>query len=249
MNIYHSEKKDRREIQTDDPFILDDLRQMALAPEYNSWIYSLLKLHLGQRILEIGPGIGNISAFMLKDAQILVGMEPNQYCAGVLLDQFGENPKFQLLESRLEEAHPHELRKYNFDTIVCANVLEHIANDIDAVKILKDCLVPGGKLILWVPAIPQVYGPIDAAIGHFRRYTKKTLLEVLDINEFQTTHLFYSNFVGLLGWAFNAYIKRATQQSDEQIKIFNKLVPIIANIESRISLPVGLSLIAVSSKT
>lgn len=238
----------RRHIQTDDPFILDDLRQMALAPQYNYWIYSLLKPYLGQRILEIGPGIGNITSFMIQDATMLIGIEPNKYCSEVLLHHFENNPKFELIESKLEDINLDKLRKYEFDTVVCANVLEHISDDFMAIKKIKESVVSNGRLIILVPAMPQVHGPIDDAVGHFRRYTKKSLSKVLVSNELRVTNIFYSNFVGLLGWAFNAYISRSTQQSDAQIKIFNSLVPLLSTVEKAVKLPAGLSLIAVATK-
>jgi len=50
---------DRRHLQLTESFIADDLRQMQLAPNYNNWLYSIVKPHLGKRVIEVGAGIGN----------------------------------------------------------------------------------------------------------------------------------------------------------------------------------------------
>ena len=60
-----------------------------------------------------------------------------------------------------------------FDTVIYVSVLEHIADDLREFKLAKDVLTPGGKILIFVPALPFLYSPIDANTGHIRRYTKK----------------------------------------------------------------------------
>ena len=52
-----------------------------------------------------------------------------------------------------------------------SNVLEHIEDDAAAVRRFRSVLPEGGRLVILVPALPALYGSIDEAIGHFRRYT------------------------------------------------------------------------------
>jgi len=243
-----SNQSDRRYLQTIDPFILDDLRQMQNAPNYNKWLYEVVKPFIGKRVLEIGSGIGNMSRKVIEDVDLLVGIEPNEYCANLLLDTLINEPRFIHIQKKIEDCDYEDLKKYQFDTILCMNVLEHIADDVATLKFFEKILEPGGRVVLLVPAIPQAYGPIDKAVGHFRRYTKSSIREVLGNTSMKVEILFYSNLLGLLGWLFNARISKSINQNNFQIKLFDTIVPLLSFIEDKVKSPIGLSLICVSRK-
>jgi 2-polyprenyl-3-methyl-5-hydroxy-6-metoxy-1,4-benzoquinol methylase len=240
------DNSDRRYLQIEDPFIMDDLRQMENAQNYNKWLYSLVKPYLGKRVLEIGPGIGNISRQLMENVDTLVGVEPNQFCVGILSNFFQNNPNFHLIQKTVEELSLDDLKKFAFDTILCMNVLEHIEDDASILSQFEKILEPGGRVVLLVPAFPQAYGPIDQAVGHFRRYTKSSMREVLKRTSMKIEALFYSNIIGLLGWTYNARVRKLTRQDDAQIRLFNKLVPFLSFIESKVRIPMGQSLIVVT---
>jgi 16S rRNA A1518/A1519 N6-dimethyltransferase RsmA/KsgA/DIM1 with predicted DNA glycosylase/AP lyase activity len=88
---------DRRFMQNVDPFIAEDLHQMEQADNYNKWLYDLVQPYIGKRILEIGPGIGTFSKKMISEVDLLVGVEPNQYCADQLIKNLENNAKFILI--------------------------------------------------------------------------------------------------------------------------------------------------------
>lgn len=237
---------DRRYMQMEASFIRDDLHQMESAPNYNKWLFSLVKPYLGKRILEIGPGIGNITRQIINCADVLVGVEPNQYCNDYLKNLFSGIPKFELIEKSIENCSIDELTVFDFDTIVCMNVLEHIENDISILSTFEQVLKPGGRVVLLVPAVPQAFGPIDKAVGHFRRYTKALLKNKIGNTGLKLEKLFYSNMLGLLGWLYNARIRKLTSQNDTQIRLFNNIVPVVSFLEKKLGCPVGQSLIAIS---
>ncbi|MFA5835581.1 MAG: class I SAM-dependent methyltransferase [Bellilinea sp.] len=239
-------QNDRRYIQTDDPFIMDDLRQMENAPNYNKWLHALVKPYIGKRVLEIGPGIGNISRQLIDDVDLLVVVEPNQYCSEILHRIFISAPHFSLINKGIEACEFNDFINLHFDTVLCMNVLEHIEDDVATLKLFERILEPGGRVVLLVPAFPQAYGPIDKAVGHFRRYTKRSMKENLRKTSLKNEKMFYSNILGLLGWIYNARVRKLTRQSDSQIKIFNKFVPLISFIEGKVGCPIGQSLISVS---
>jgi SAM-dependent methyltransferase len=250
MNSPAEHQLDRRFSQIEDPFVLDDLRQMEYAKNYNKWLYTLIKPYIGKRVLEIGAGVGNMSKQISVNTELLVGIEPNPYCAAILEDSFKNDSHFILLNSRVEECNIDELNSFHFDTVVCINVLEHIKKDYAVLEQFEQLLIPGGRAVILVPAIPQAYGPIDASLEHFRRYTKLSMQDCIQMsgNRFTIVSMFYSNMVGLLGWFINAHIRRSVKQNDSQIKIFDWMVPIISKIEQVISCPIGLSLIIVLEK-
>ena len=104
-------------------------------------------------------------------------------------------------------------------------------------------------MVLLVPGWPMAYGPIDLAVGHFRRYSKRMLGAALGQVELDVERIRYSNFVGAMGWLFNARVGRITKQSDRQIALFERLVPYLARIEKHLAPPVGLSIVAVARRS
>jgi 2-polyprenyl-3-methyl-5-hydroxy-6-metoxy-1,4-benzoquinol methylase len=238
----------RQQHQITDPFVLDDLRQMEFASRYNGWLYRLVQPYIGRRVLEIGPGIGNISRLVLDDVDLLVGMEPNPHCAQVLADVLGSLPAFELLTSKVEDSDWAKLGAYRFDTVLCMNVLEHVKDDQAVLAQFARVLAPGGRVVLLVPAFPQAFGPIDASVGHFRRYTKASLRAAFRSTELVIEHMLYTNMLGLLGWMVNARIRKVVKQNDTQIKVFDALVPVLSRVERIVPRPFGLSLIAAARK-
>jgi ubiquinone/menaquinone biosynthesis C-methylase UbiE len=247
LNFY-----DRQHTQTEDGFIAEDLAQMQLAPNYFNWMFSLIRPYLGKRILEIGSGIGSFTLEFLKIGDFVCGIEPNPSCVNVLKEKFAGEKRLKIISKTLEDCDPQALQSSRFDTLVCCNVLEHIEDDRQAMlgfqRILRGT---GGKIILWVPAMPCAYGSIDKAVGHFRRYSKEAIYSLMKDAGIKTFSHRYVNMLGFLGWYVNAHFQKRTKQSDSQIKFFNALVPCFSKIEQIISPPFGMSLLIVAdvSKT
>ena len=63
------------------------------------------------------------------------------------------------------------------DTIIYINVLEHIEDDLTELETVHKTLMPGGRVCIFVPALPILYSEFDKNIGHFRRYRKNDLIE------------------------------------------------------------------------
>jgi predicted SAM-dependent methyltransferase len=102
------------------------------------------------------------------------------------------------------------LRDERIDTIVCLNVLEHIAFDEAVLRAYYDLLQPGGHAIVLVPAHPSLYGPCDAALGHERRYTRVELHTKMQTAGFEVVSLDEFNRMGVPGWWVNKKLGVAT---------------------------------------
>ena len=238
---------DRRQTQLRDDFAAVDLHQMQLASRYTDWIVRQIRPHCGRRILEVGAGTGNISSRLLRHAEYVCALEPNPACFEGLRRLDGE-PGFECRPWRIEDCDLQFITTRRIDTIVCVNVLEHLQDDAQALKRLR-AMLHGvtGRLVLVVPAVPAAYGPIDAALGHYRRYSQAGLRSVLLQAGFSIESLRYSNLIGLIGWLYNARLTRRVQQSDVQIRMFDVLiVPWSSRLERLLPPPFGLSLFAVA---
>jgi len=110
--------------------------------------------------------------------------------------------------------------------------------------LLKD----GGTLLVLVPAYQNLYCSFDRELGHFRRYTKKTLGKVFKINNFHIKHSRYFNLMGILGWIFSGKILRKKTIPEGQMGLYNKLVPVFKIIDKIFLQAFGLSVIIVGNK-
>jgi 2-polyprenyl-3-methyl-5-hydroxy-6-metoxy-1,4-benzoquinol methylase len=238
---------DRRFTQTQQHFASDDLETMSEAHRYQAHVLGLFRPYIGKRVLEVGAGIGTMSRSFLDVAERVVGIEPNQACATRALAALGSHPRFELRVCHLEECDRSSLVAEHFDTVACINVLEHIEDDVSALQAFADIVEPAnGSVLVFVPAVQAAYGPLDAELGHHRRYLKGSLAKAFAAANMELVLLKYTNPIGLLGWMYNSWIKKSTAHSSQQIRLFESLVaPWALPLERLLPLPIGLSLVAV----
>lgn len=240
---------DRRHNQTQYSYAADDLETMREARRYSAHVFDIFRAHIGRRVLEIGSGIGTMTRKLAETADQVVGLEPNANCVARLQEAMRGDPRFSLLTCHLEECDRAELKAHRFDTVFCVNVLEHIRDDGEALRAFSDVIVPRGHVLTFVPAVQAAYGPMDAELGHHRRYSKATLARVYADAGLEMVALRYTNPVGLIGWMVNAHITKSTAHSLAQIRLFETFVaPWALPLERLITPPIGLSLIAIGQK-
>ncbi|HLL52144.1 MAG TPA: bifunctional glycosyltransferase/class I SAM-dependent methyltransferase [Myxococcaceae bacterium] len=222
------------------------LLRMEGAPNYNAWIGRRLREHLGRRVLEVGAGIGTITRQIESGRELLVALEVDPFYVERLKNLFRGKPHVRPYLSDVALADWESLRAERIDSIVLSNVLEHIPDDVGAVRRFGQVLQPGGKLVVLVPALPQLYGAIDQAVGHHRRYTPATLRRALEAGGFEVEQLSWMNLVGIPGWFLNARVFKRRAVPPLQLRLYDRLAPLLAEAESRVRMPVGMSLFAVA---
>lgn len=225
------------------------LDRMEGASNYNAWLGQLFREHMGRRVLEVGAGIGTITRELEGGAELLVALEVEQLYVERLRNRFRGKPHVRPYRSDVALADWEALRAERLDTIVLSNVLEHIPDDQGAVRRLGQILQPGGRLLVLVPALPLLYGALDEAVGHHRRYTPDTLRSVLEGNGFALERLEWVNLVGIPGWYLNSRLLRRRTIPKLQLAVYDRLAPLLARAEQHVELPVGLSLFAVARMT
>ena len=222
------------------------LDRMAALKNYNRWLLDRFEGHIGKRLLEVGSGTGNMTR-LLYGRDLIVATDVESAYLHILENRFRRLPTIRVARLNLETDDGKALEQYEFDTVVCFNVLEHIEHDLDAMRNLYDLLVPGGRLLLFVPADQRLFGTLDKQVGHFRRYTAKTLADVITAAGFEIRQLSYHNVFGRLGWWFNGRILKRKHMPAAQSRIFDLFVPLLRRLEPREPRN-GLSLVAVAEK-
>lgn len=223
-----------------DPWQIQQALEKAEA--YNRWLHDLLNPYVGQRVLDAGCGMGHITKLFL-DRELVVGVEIAPAFCEHLRVTFGDRPNFRLVACDLLGTEIMDLVGERVDTVLCVNVLEHLADDLLALTQFRRLLVPGGLLVLFVPAHPWLYGAHDRADGHYRRYTRHGLADLLRRAGYETQACRWVNLPGIPCWLLNKLLRRHV--SEGQCSAFDHLVPLVARVERLAPPPVGLSLLAV----
>ena len=216
---------------------------------YNHWIYENIQNFIGDNILEVGAGIGNITDFIIFRNNLTV-IDINQHYIDYLNSKysFRNESNFNALNVDIQDIKSSPLASKRFDTIICLNILEHLENDRGAVENMSYLLEPGGKLIILVPALKTLYGSIDVSFEHLRRYNKKELKSLINGQDIEIVKFYYLNFLGLLGWFINGRILKKKELPEKQTRLFDELVPFLSFAEKIIIPPLGQSLILIAQK-
>jgi len=220
---------------------------MTRAVRYFAWQGRLAAPELGRRVIEVGCGLGNFTGMLLdREAVIAVDVEPA--CIARLRERYPDRPNLHTwVGGPMSEAFA-DLARFQADSCVCFNVLEHIENDCQALRAMASVLA-GGAIVLLVPAFRSLYGPIDRNLGHHRRYSRRSLTSLAQAAGLAVRKLHYLNAPGFFAWWMNARVLRREAQSERQIELFDRyVVPWLSRLESLARPPFGQSLFAVLCK-
>ena len=133
------------------------------------------------------------------------------------------------------------------DTVVCLNVLEHVEDDAAALRNIHGVLECGGRAIILVPSGQELFGALDVALGHFRRYTKEELHEKLARAGFRVERVLGFNRIARPGWYVSGKILRRSTLGRFQLRAFDSLVWLWRRVDAYLPWP-PVSIIAVCVK-
>jgi len=235
-----------------------DLEILSLAEEYQKWSLDAVKPFLGNRILEIGAGIGNMSRWLpVKELLVITEADPFlvKRLRQVVSSSHGENASVRVEEIDLRSDWSKSLKNESIDTVVSFNVLEHVEDEIGALKTFADLLrasksTKKKRIVTFVPAHKWAMGSIDKGYGHFRRYERsdfeKLRNEAAPDFDLKTRHF---NVFGLPGWLLMSFISNKKGLDKTSILAFEKVCPLVRNIDdflhTKFKLPFGQSIISI----
>lgn len=204
-------------------------------------MFDRIRPWIGSRVLEIGSGIGTLSAFLVDRARVVLTDTRSEYLARLRQRFHGRS---HIAVARLYLPSDATLAGERFDTVICLNVLEHVDDDIGSLVAIHRLLQPGGRLVLLVPALPVLYGTIDRALGHHRRYTRTGLEGKFEQTGFRVRHIEYFNLAGVPGWWLAGRVLRRQMIPAGSLRLYDALVPLF-KLERLLPWRVGQSLIAI----
>lgn len=226
----------------------DELSSLADMPNYNDWIFSHFRSHLGGRAVEFGAGLGTVSISLASAVDSLDLVEPSPRFVRILKDRFAALPNVTVIGSTFEAA-VAQMPDGSRDAAVMVNVLEHIEDDAAALRSLFRILAPGGRLLLFVPALPALYSEFDRRVGHFRRYRLKVLRDAVAANGFEIVVGRYFDSAGALSWWLINKVARATEINPRMARLYDRtFVPPLRLLEGIVAPPVGKNVIVVARR-
>ena len=236
------------EHQSSAPPVPFDLDELAGAERLADWMFEQFAASVAPATVEVGPGVGTFTERLLGagvERLHLVEIDP-RLCEH-LEGRFGADPRVTIANEALPEAPSLAATPGEWGLVLCQNVLEHIEDDHAAAASMARSLAPGGRLAVLVPAHPRLYGSLDSAYGHYRRYTRERLRDVVEAADLELLELYSFNLLGVAGWLAK---RRSTSErlGTRSLAAYERLLTVWRPIERRVSFPWGLSLIAIAER-
>ena len=213
-------------------------------PHFARWLYRRVRGDLGRRVLDAGAGIGTYSELLAEDGCAVVAVESVEAFVRRLQERFAGRDRIAVIQADL--AVPHGLPDFEAaDSVLCLNVLEHIQDDVQALRNIHARVEEGGRLIALVPAHPRLFNSMDRALGHYRRYGTRQFLERLAQGGWQVDRCFHVNAFGLPGWFVAGSLLKRRAPGRDLTALFDRLLPVFSVLEETfVRGAFGLSIVA-----
>ncbi|MGA2214131.1 MAG: glycosyltransferase [Bryobacteraceae bacterium] len=223
------------------------LNNLTGTPQYLSWLAREIRPHIGNEVLEIGAGIGNITARLMGKRALYVAGEKDPLHLHALHNRFLRTPN--VIVRRLDPEIPEDLEglEPRFDTVLCLNVLEYLEDPGRALASLRTVLKPNGVVVILVPNGPGLFGTLDRRLGHKRRYSSEEARRLLERQGFDVEHIYSFNKAGAPPWKIYGKALKAKDINKAVLKVFDKTVWLWRRIDRFMPWP-GLTLIVVARK-
>jgi glycosyltransferase involved in cell wall biosynthesis len=219
------------------------LARLARAPRFNAWMADTIRPFCGERVLEIGGGVGNLTLQLVPRTAFVVS-DVNPLYLDTLNSLRRDRPYFGVHYCDVTQMATFPRVEPGYDTVICLNVIEHVADDRGALANIRSVLDARGRAIILVPQGQWNFGTLDDVLGHYRRYSRESLATLARDAGFEVEHLLAFNRVGTIAWFLNGRLLRRRSFGLGQIKLLNLLVPLIRLVDRALPAP-PLSLIAI----
>lgn len=223
------------------------LNTLTGTPQYLSWLARVLRPHMGDTVLELGAGIGNFAGRLMGRRLLYVAAEKDPLYLHALRNRFLRTPNVPVLELDPDQPRDFENAGGPFDTVLCVNVIEYVADPEGLIQSAASVLRPGGSIIVLAPQGPALFGSLDMKLGYKRRFSRTELRAELEKHGFTVERMYQLNKIGTPAWWLYGKVLRRGRISKVMLKIFDKTVWFWRRIDGAMPWS-GLSLVVVATK-
>jgi SAM-dependent methyltransferase len=230
-------------------YIGDELALFEHATRWKAYYGARLRPFLRGRVLEVGAGIGGTTRTLCDDSQAdWLCLEPDAALASRITELLRSRDLPACCRLHVGVLADLPAGEGLFDAILYIDVIEHIEDDAAELQRAYNRLAPGGAILIVVPAHQWLFSPFDKAIGHFRRYSRSRLRQVLPAGS-HIQQLVYLDSVGLLASAANKLLLRQSYPTLGQIKFWDTTIVPLSRVADRVTgFALGKSVLAVVQK-
>lgn len=225
---------------------------MASADRYARYLYDCVSPWLAAPVLEIGTGFGTYTGLLLNHGRV-VTTDIDTACLEQARQRYSAADLVTSTVDLNDKTSIVRLASHGAQSIFCSNVLEHIDDDVAALQGMHEAIAPGGALCILVPAHPLLFGFMDRAAGHFRRYTRRTLEWALADAGWRVEKTFYVNALGGAGWWLNQRLLSPRPLDapaiNSQLAFYDRfVVPMARVVDPLFRQKFGLSVVAIARR-
>jgi len=223
------------------------LNNLTGTPQYLNWMTRILRPYAGDTVLELGAGIGNLTARLMSRRLRYVSTESNPLYLHALENRFLRTPNVSV--ARLDPSRAADYAPYQaaFDSVLCINLLEYAPDPAAVLRSMHGTLRPGGRALVLVPQGPALFCAIDRRMGHLRRFRAAQLRRMLEGCGFEVSEMRQLNKAGAPAWWFFGKVLRRERINKLSLKIFDKTVWLLGHLDGLLPWR-GLSLVVVAAK-
>jgi glycosyltransferase involved in cell wall biosynthesis len=223
------------------------LNNLTGTPQYISWLTLLLRPHLGDRVLEIGAGLGNFTGRLMARKLEYAATEKDPLYLHALRNRFLRTPNVSVSELDPEKPSDYSSWEGKFYTALCINILEAVERPALVLENLRKCLIPGGTVVVLAPQGEGLYCALDKAMRHLRRFSREEMRQMLEQSGFEVQRIEQINRIGAWAWWLYGRVLGRKTMNRVSLKIFDKTVWFWRRIDRFLPGP-GLTLVAVAKR-
>lgn len=226
--------------------------RLAQLDAYYAWTLDLFGDAFAGPAADAGAGAGHFAALLAGRVRPLLLLEGGVANLEALRARFGAEPDITVADCDLADC-GGVLRAHGVRSIFTLDVLEHLPDDVGALRQFHAALPAGGMLYIKVPALPWLYGPVDEASGHYRRYTRASLRRAVQAAGFSVQRCRYMNLAGVAPYFLKSRILRRGDNFSRtftaaQLGRIRRLMPLLRRLDRWLGPPLGLSVTCIARK-
>jgi Methyltransferase domain len=215
-----------------------------MAKNHRKWFVAFATPYLGDNPIEVSAGLGDYAAEWLVHAPRMTLTEADPSRLVALKERFAADSGVTVRELVMPSADTGQ-----HTAAVSYNVLEHIEDDIGALRTMRSLVRPGGYVIIVVPAFPFAMSSVDVITGHVRRYTRKSMREAMTKAGLEIEKLHYANSLGLIGYYVSTSLLRQVPGPGPMVRFYDTFVAPVTRLAERVVRPpFGQSVVAVARR-
>lgn len=225
-------------------YVGSELDLFMNATNWKAYWSASVRPYVRGRVLDVGAGLGATFDYLHSAAESWTCLEPDQELSSRLKQRLSTHPKPPEVTCGTIDLLPRDTK---FDTVLYIDVLEHIEDDRRELAAVSEHMSARSSLIVLSPAFPFLYSPFDKSVGHWRRYTKRSLTSLTPAG-LTLTKVFFLDGIGVFASALARATRRA-QPSTSQIQFWDKAIVPVSRVTDALTKPLfGRSIIAVWTK-